>query len=83
MLRHDGTEAGTNTILTAYNGWTDQINFKLTWPGAGKSWHRVTDTAAWNEFSATPVDVAASVNIGGENVNYGIAGRSLVIFIAK
>lgn len=83
MLRHDGTEAGTNAILTAYNGWTDQITFKLPWPGAGKSWYRVTDTASWNEFSANPVDVAASVNIGGENATYGVAGRSLVIFVAK
>lgn len=49
--RIDGTEFGdpASAVYVAYNGWSGQVNFTLPWPGAGKQWYRVTDTATWNE----------------------------------
>ena len=45
--RIDGSELGdsTSAIYVAYNGWSDNVNFTLPWPGNGKSWYRVMDTS--------------------------------------
>ena len=83
--RIDGSELGdsTSAIYVAYNGWSGAVNFVLPWPGAGKSWYRVTDTATWNE-GANAVTLPGSESfIGGETTNYSMQGRSLLLLIAK
>ena len=59
------------------------MNFTLPWPGAGKQWYRVTDTATWNEGSNTVVTPGSEGLIGGEFTVYGLEGRSLLLLIAK
>ncbi len=53
--RIDGSELGdgASAIYVAYNGWSGDVSFTLPWPGNGKSWYRVTDTATWNEGANT------------------------------
>lgn len=82
--RYDGSElGGGNTILVLYNAEPGRRSFTLPWTGPGKStWCRVTDTAAWAEGPGQ-VDLAASACVGGENADYGVDGRSLVVLIAK
>lgn len=75
----DGTEVGDDVIYVAYNGWSDNVNFTLPAPPAGKSWYRVTDTSAWAE-GASQVDLNATQFIAG---NYGLNGRATLILIAR
>lgn len=83
--RIDGSEFGdpASAIYVAYNGWSGNVNFTLPWPGAGKQWYRVTDTATWNEGANTVVVPGAEAPIGGEFTMYGVQGRSLLLLIAK
>lgn len=83
--RIDGTEFGdpASAIYVAYNGWSGTVNFRLPWPGAGKRWYRVTDTAAWNEGPNTVALPGSEALIGGENTLYGLHGRSLLLLIAR
>ncbi|HEX5687125.1 MAG TPA: glycogen-debranching protein, partial [Ideonella sp.] len=83
--RIDGSEFGdsASAIYVAYNGWSGQVNFTLPWPGAGKSWYRVTDTATWNDGANTIVAPGSEAFIGGENAVYGLEARSMLLLIAK
>lgn len=83
--RLDGTEFSdpASAIYVAYNGWSGQVNFTLPWPGAGKSWYRVTDTATWNDGANTMAAPGSEAFIGGENTVYGLEARSLLLLIAK
>ncbi len=83
--RIDGSEFGGtgNPIYVAYNGWSGQVNFTLPWPGAGKQWYRVTDTANWNEGPNTVALPGSEALIGGEWTVYGVHGRSLLVLIAR
>lgn len=83
--RIDGTEFNdpASALYIAYNANAGNVNFTLPWPGEGKKWYRVTDTAAWNEGDNTVVMPGSEELIGGENGNYGVNGRSLVVLIAK
>jgi len=83
--RVDGSEFGdsASAIYVAYNGWSGNVNFTLPWPGAGKQWYRVTDTATWNEGANTAVAPGAEAYIGGEYTVYGLQARSLLVLIAK
>ena len=83
--RIDGSEFGdsASAIYVAYNGWSGDVNFTLPWPGAGKSWYRVMDTATWNEGANTVVAPGSETLIGGENTVYGLQARSVLLLIAK
>ncbi|MBI3283393.1 MAG: glycogen-debranching protein [Burkholderiales bacterium] len=83
--RIDGSEFGdsASAIYVAYNGWSGTVNFTLPWPGNGKSWYRVMDTANWNEGANTVVTPGAEALIGGENSVYGVNGRAVLLLIAK
>ncbi len=83
--RIDGSELGdpASAIYTAYNGWSGTVTVTLPWPGASKSWYRVTDTATWNEGANTLVAPGSEVFIGGEGTTYNMEGRSLLLLIAK
>jgi isoamylase len=83
--RIDGSEFGdtASAIYIAYNGWSGNVNFTLPWPGAGKNWYRVSDTATWNEGPNAVVAPGSEAWIGGEGTSYGVQGRSLLLLIAK
>ncbi len=83
--RIDGSEFGdpASAIYVAYNGWSGSVNFTLPWPGTGKQWYRVTDTATWNEGANTVATPGAETLIGGENTVYGLEARSVLLLIAK
>jgi glycogen operon protein len=83
--RIDGSEFGdsASAIYVAYNGWSAQVDFTLPWPGNGKQWYRVTDTATWNEGANTFVAPGSEALIGGEWTVYGLQARSLLVLIAK
>ncbi|MEZ0471491.1 glycogen debranching protein [Luteimonas salinilitoris] len=83
--RIDGSEFGdpASAIYVAYNGWSGDVNFNLPWPGAGKQWYRVTDTATWNEGPNAVVVPGSEAFIGGEGTLYGLQARSLLLLIAK
>ncbi len=83
--RIDGTEFGdsASAIYVAYNGWSGNVNFSLPWPGTGKQWYRVTDTATWNEGNNTVVTPGSEALIGGEFTSYGMQARSMLVLIAK
>lgn len=83
--RIDGSEFGdpASAIYLAYNGWSGDVNFVLPWPGNGRSWYRVADTAIWNEGPNTVVAPGSEAFIGGEGTNYGLQARSLLLLIAK
>lgn len=83
--RIDGSEFGdtASAIYVAYNGWSGNVNFTLPWPGTGKQWYRVTDTATWNEGPNTVAVPGSETLIGGEYTVYGLQGRSLLVLIAK
>ena len=84
-FRVDGTEFGdpASAIYVAYNGWSGNVDFKLPWPGNGKSWYRVTDTCPWAEGANQVASPGAEGFIGGENYVYGVCGRGLLLLIAK
>ena len=83
--RLDGSELGdsASAIYVAYNGWSGAVNFVLPWPGAGKSWYRVTDTATWNDGANAVALPGSEAFVGGETTNYSMLGRSLLLLIAK
>jgi len=83
--RIDGSEFGdsASAIYVAYNGWSGNVNFSLPWPGAGKNWYRVTDTATWNDGPNAVALPGSETYIGGEWTTYGMQGRSLLVLIAK
>ncbi len=83
--RVDGSEFGdsASAIYVAYNGWSGDVNFTLPWPGTGKQWYRVADTATWNEGPNTAVAPGSEALIGGEWTVYGLQARSLLVLIAK
>ncbi|WP_082638712.1 glycogen debranching protein [Lysobacter antibioticus] len=83
--RVDGSEFAdpASAIYVAYNGWSGPVNFVLPWPGNGKQWYRVTDTATWNEGPNTVAPPGSETLIGGENATYGLQARSLLLLIAK
>ena len=83
--RIDGSELGdsASAIYVAYNGWSGAVNFVLPWPGAGKSWYRVTDTATWNDGANAVALPGSEAFIGGETTNYSMQGRSVLLLIAK
>ena len=83
--RIDGSELGdsASAIYVAYNGWSGAVNFVLPWPGAGKNWYRVTDTATWNDGANAVSLPGSEAFIGGETTNYSMQGRSLLLLIAK
>lgn len=83
--RVDGSEFGdpASAIYVAYNGWSGNVNFTLPWPGTGKQWYRVTDTATWNEGPNTVANPGSEAFIGGEWTVYGLQARSLLVLIAK
>jgi isoamylase len=83
--RIDGSEFGdpASAIYVAWNGWSGDVNFTLPWPGAGRNWYRVADTATWNEGANTVVAPGSEAFIGGEGTGYGLQARSLLLLIAK
>jgi isoamylase len=83
--RIDGTEFGdsASAIYVAYNGWSGKVDFTLPWPGSGKAWYRVTDTATWNEGANTVKPPGQEDHIGGEWTTYGLEARSVLLLIAK
>jgi isoamylase len=83
--RIDGSEFGdsASALYVAYNGWSSNVSFVLPWPGAGKQWYRVTDTASWNEGPNAVALPGSESWIGGEWTNYSLQGRSLLVLIAK
>ncbi|WP_242110568.1 glycogen debranching protein [Luteimonas aquatica] len=83
--RLDGSEfgGGAAAIYVAYNGWSGGVNFTLPWPGTGRQWYRVTDTATWNEGANTVALPGTETLIGGENTVYGMEARSLLVLIAR
>jgi len=83
--RIDGTEFGdtASAIYVAHNAWSAQVNFVLPWPGAGKTWYRVTDTCSWAEGASQVRASGAEDLIGGENTSYGVCGRGTLLLIAK
>ncbi|MDY7230404.1 isoamylase [Hyalangium rubrum] len=84
-FRVDGTEFGdpASAIYVAYNGWSGNVDFKLPWPGTGKSWYRVTDTCNWAEGASQVASPGAETLLGGENYVYGVCGRGVLLLIAK
>lgn len=83
--RIDGTEFNdsASSIYVAYNGWSDNVNFVLPWPGNGKNWYRVMDTSNWNESADNIAPAGSEAYIGGENTHYGLNGRGVLVLIAK
>jgi len=83
--RVDGTELGdpTSALLVAYNGWSGPVSFILPWPGAGKRWYRVTDTASWNDGPNTVALPGSEALIGAEGTAYGLEARSVLLLVAK
>ena len=83
--RIDGSEFGdsASAIYVAHNAWSAQVNFTLPWPGAGKTWYRVTDTCSWAEGAAQVQAAGTEVLAGGENTGYGLCGRGTLLLIAK
>lgn len=83
--RVDGSEFGdsASALYVAYNGWSGPVNFVLPWPGSGKQWYRVTDTATWNEGPNAVAMPGSETLIGGENTTYGLQARSVLLLIAK
>ena len=81
--RIDGSEFGDSAaaIYVAHNAWSAQVNYTLPWPGASKTWYRVTDTCT---EGATQVRAPGTeVLVGGENTVYGVCGRGSLVLIAK
>ncbi len=72
-----------SAIFVAYNAWSGAVNFSLPWPGTGKSWYRVTDTATWNEGANAVALPGSEAFIGGESVLYSLQARSVLVLMAK
>jgi glycogen operon protein len=84
-FRVDGSELGdpASAIYVAYNGWSGPVDFDLPWPGSGKSWYRVTDTANWAEGPDQVRAPGAEDFVGGEHYRYTLHGRAVLILIAR
>lgn len=84
-FRIDGTEFGdsASAIYVAYNGWSGDVTFNLPWPGSGKTWYRVTDTANWAEGANQVAVPGSEAFIGGEGTQYVLRGRAVLVLIAK
>ncbi|GGJ59218.1 isoamylase [Deinococcus roseus] len=83
--RIDASEFGETAITgiyVAYNGWSDQVNFTLPYPGSGKNWHWVTDTCTWAE-GASQVDLNATTNVGVQGSVYSVCARGLLVLVSK
>ncbi len=83
--RLDGTEWGDTAaaIFIAYNGWSESVDFTLPWPGASKSWYRVLDTCDWAEGPNQVRAPGSEDFLGGENSQYNVCGRGLLLLIAR
>ncbi len=83
--RIDGSEFGdpSPALYVAYNGWSGNVDFRLPWPGAGRQWYRVTDTATWNDGPNTFAAPSSETALGGENTVYGLQARSVLLLIAR
>ncbi len=83
--RIDGSELAdpAAAIFVAYNGWSGNVDFRLPWPGAGRSWYRVTDSCNWAEGPAQVREPGQEVLMGGESTVYGLCGRGVLLLIAK
>ena len=58
------------------------MNFKLPWPGNGKSWYRVMDTCNWAEGANQVANPGSETYLGGENYVYGLCGRGVLLLAA-
>jgi isoamylase len=83
--RIDGTEFGdpASAIYVAYNGWSGDVTFTLPWPGAGRSWYRVTDTSTWAEGPNQVASPGSEAFIGGEWTGYTLRARGVLVLVAK
>jgi len=84
--RLDGTELGDSAkaIYVAYNGWQSAVDFKLPWTGQQASnWYRVLDTCDWAEGPNQVRQPGSYDFIGGENTNYQVCGRGLIVLVAQ
>lgn len=72
-----------SAIYIACNGWSGNVNFVLPWPGNGKQWYRVTDTASWKEGPDTASQPGSKALIGPEGTGYGRLGQEVLLLIAK
>ena len=83
--RIDGTELGdpSGIIYVAYNGWKDDMNFKLPWPGNGRNWYLVMDTSAWKEGPDTVSPPGNETDLGGQDTMYLLHSRAVALMIAK
>jgi isoamylase len=70
-------------IYIAYNGWSGTVNFTLPAPGGGKNWYRVTDTCNWADGPDSASMPGTETLIGGQNSNYSLCGRALLLLMAK
>jgi glycogen operon protein len=68
-------------VYVAYDRGPSAVSATLPSPGAGLAWYRVADTAAWMEPEANFVAPGGEQRVPG--ASYGLASRSLAIFIAK
>lgn len=83
--RLDGSELGdsASALYMAYNASEGKVDFTLPWPGLGKRWYHVADTAAWNEGPEAVAESGYESYIGGEGTLYHLHGRAVVVLIAK
>jgi glycogen operon protein len=83
--RIDGTELGdpAAALYVAYNGWSSPVSFSLPWPGAGRSWYRVTDTCPWAEGAGQVRAPGSEDLVGGEGTGYSVCGRGLLLLLAR
>lgn len=83
--RIDGSEFQdpAAALYVAYNGSGERLDFILPWPGNGRQWYRVSDSAAWNEKPGSVAEVGKETLIGGEHAHYHVHGRSVVVLIAR
>jgi glycogen operon protein len=79
----DGDEAGDSAkaIYVAYNGWSGTVTATLPPPTPGKSWWRVTDTAAWMEGQENFAPAGHEDRMTG--ASYDLAGHSLLVLVER
>ena len=79
----DGDEVGDSAkaIYVAYNGWSGKVTATLPPPTPGKSWWRVTDTAAWMEGQENFAPAGHEDHMDGST--YDLAGRSLLVLVER
>lgn len=81
--RFDATEAEdtVTSIFVAYNGWSGPVTVSLPKTLGGKAWHRVSDTAAWNEPNGNFVQAGAEERM--DSASYGMHPRSVVVMVER